>query len=167
LIDLAARHERVAEIGEQLQQYQEIMRTHAELQRILYNPGVNVEIKRGILQGILERTRPQPLVRNFMLLLVEKDRLRQFEAICEQYQDMANARMRRVVAQVTTAVALDTAQRQAVTQKLEQMTQKEVLLETRVDPSILGGLVVRINHLVLDGSLQGQLARLRQELVGG
>jgi F-type H+-transporting ATPase subunit delta len=69
--------------------------------------------------------------------------------------------------QVTTAVALDTAQRQAVTQKLGQMTQKEVLLETRVDPSILGGLVVRINHLVLDGSLQGQLARLRQELVGG
>jgi F0F1-type ATP synthase delta subunit len=42
-----------------------------------------------------------------------------------------------------------------------------VLLETRFDPSILGGLVVRIDHVVLDGSLRGQLARLRQELIGG
>jgi F-type H+-transporting ATPase subunit delta len=72
-----------------------------------------------------------------------------------------------VTAQVTTAVALDTAQRQAVSQKLAQITQKEVLLETQVDPAILGGLVVRINHTVLDGSLRGQLARLRQELIGG
>jgi F-type H+-transporting ATPase subunit delta len=64
-------------------------------------------------------------------------------------------------------VALDDTQRQAVAEKLAQMTQKEVLLETHVDPSILGGLVVRIDHVVLDGSLQGQLMRLRQELVGG
>jgi F-type H+-transporting ATPase subunit delta len=107
------------------------------------------------------------LVRNFLLLLVQKDRLRQFEAICEHYARLANERLRRVVARVTTAVALDTAQRQAVVQKLADMTQKEVILETQVDPSILGGLVVRIDHVVLDGSLQGQLARLRQELVGG
>jgi len=167
LIDLAARQDRVAELGAQLQQHWEFIRTNAELQRVLYNPGVNAEVKTGILQRILERTQPDRLVRNFILLLVDKDRLRQFEAICEQYTAMANARMRRVVAQVTTAVPLDTQQLQAVTQKLAQMTQKEVLLETQVDPAILGGLVVRINHVVLDGSLRGQLARLRRELVGG
>ena len=52
-------------------------------------------------------------------------------------------------------------------QKLTRMTQKDVMLETRVDPAILGGLVVRIDHVILDGSLQGQLTRLRQELIGG
>jgi F-type H+-transporting ATPase subunit delta len=157
----------MTEIGAQLQQHWELMRSNAELQRVLYNPGVNAEVKTDILQRILERTRPDPLVRNFILLLLDRDRLRQFEAICEQYTAMANARLRRVLAQVTTALPLDAGQRQAITQKLAQMTQKEVLLETQMDPSILGGLVVRINHVVLDGSLRGQLARLRQELVGG
>jgi F-type H+-transporting ATPase subunit delta len=167
LIDLAARSDRVAEIGAQLQQHQELIRTNDELQRVLYNPGVNADVKAAVLRSILERTQPDPLLRNFMLLLVDKDRLRQFDGICEHYERLANERMRRVVAHVTTAVALNAQQRRAVVRKLAQMTQKEVRLETHVDPAILGGLVVRINHVVLDGSLQGQLARLRQELVGG
>jgi F-type H+-transporting ATPase subunit delta len=167
LIDLAARDQHVAEIGAQLRQHLDLIRTHTDLQRILYNPGVNADLKRDVLRGILERTQPLPLLRNFLLLLADKDRLSQFEGIYEVYERLANERMRRVVAHVTTAVALDAAQRQAMTQKLTQMTQKEVLLETHVDPAILGGVVVRINHTVLDGSLQGKLARLRQELVGG
>jgi F-type H+-transporting ATPase subunit delta len=167
LIDLAARDDRIEDIGAQLQQHREILRNTAALQRILDNPGVNTEVKTGILGQILDRTHPAPLVRSFLLLLVEKDRLRQFELICEHYEQMANERLRRVVAQVTTAVELDTSQRQAVMQKLRRMTQKDVMLEAHVDPAILGGLVVRIDHVILDSSLQGQLTRLRQELIGG
>jgi F-type H+-transporting ATPase subunit delta len=167
LIDLAGRDDRLEEIGAQLRQHRELLDTNAELQRILYNPGINTEVKTGILERILERTQPAPLLRSFMLLLVEKDRLRQFDLICEHYEHMANERLRRVVARVTTAVELDGSQRQAVMQKLTRLTQKEVMLETQVDPAILGGLVVRIDHVILDGSLQGQLTRLRQELIGG
>jgi F-type H+-transporting ATPase subunit delta len=167
LIDLAARDNRVAEIGEQLRQHRQLLDANADLQKVLYNPSVSAEVKGRVLTGILERTQPTPLLRSFILLLVDKDRLRQFDLICAQYEAMAQARLGRVTAQVTTAVALDAAQRQAVSQKLAQITQKEVLLETQVDPAILGGLVVRINHTVLDGSLRGQLVRLRQELIGG
>jgi F-type H+-transporting ATPase subunit delta len=167
LIDLAARDDRVAEIGEQLRQHRQLLDASADLQKVLYNPSVSAEVKARVLTGILERTQPTPLLRSFILLLVDKDRLRQFDLICAQYEAMAQARLGRVTAQVTTAVALDAAQRQAVSQKLAQITQKEVLLETQVDPAILGGLVVRINHTVLDGSLRGQLVRLRQELIGG
>jgi F-type H+-transporting ATPase subunit delta len=167
LIDLAGRDNRLEEIGAQLRQQRDVLDANAELQRVLYNPGVNTEVKAGILAQILERTQAAPLVRRFMLLLVEKDRLRQFDLICEHYEHMANERLRRVVARVTTAVELDTSQRQAVLQKLTRMTQKDVMLETEVDPSILGGLVVRIDHVIVDSSLQGQLTRLRQELIGG
>jgi F-type H+-transporting ATPase subunit delta len=167
LLDLAARDDRIEDIGAQLQQHRELLRSTAALQRILDNPGVNTEVKTEILGQVLDRTQPAPLVRRFLLLLVEKDRLRQFELICEHYEHMANEQLRRVMAQVTTAVVLDTAQRQAIIQKLARMTQKDVMLETHVDPAILGGLVVRIDHVILDGSLQGQLTRLRQELIGG
>jgi F-type H+-transporting ATPase subunit delta len=167
LIDLAGRDNRLEEIGAQLRQQRDLLDTNAELQRVLYNPGVNATIKAGILAQILERTQAAPLVRSFILLLVEKDRLRQFDLICEHYEHLANERLRRVVAQVTTAVELDTSQRQAMLQKLTRLTQKDVMLETEVDPSILGGIVVRIDHVIVDGSLQGQLSRLRQELIGG
>ena len=167
LIDLAARDDIVADIGEQLQQHRHLFQANAELQKVLWHPGIAAEVKTNLLLGILERTQAVPLLRNFILLLQDKDRLRQFDLICEHYEQMANARLRRVVAQVTTAVELDADQQQAVAQKLEEVTQQDVLLETRLDPSILGGLIVRINHTVLDGSLRGQLGRLRQELIGG
>ena len=167
LIDLAARDDIVADIGEQLQQHRHLFQANAELQKVLWHPGIAAEVKTSLLLGILERTQAVPLLRNFILLLQDKDRLRQFDLICEHYEQMANARLRRVVAQVTTAVELDADQQQAVAQKLEEVTQQDVLLETRLDPSILGGLIVRINHTVLDGSLRGQLGRLRQELIGG
>jgi F-type H+-transporting ATPase subunit delta len=167
LIDLAGRDDRLEEIGAQLRQHRDVLSTNAALQRVLYNPSVSIEVKTGILAQILARTQPAPLLRSFLLLLVEKDRLRQFDLICEHYEYMANEWLRRVVARVTTAVELDTAQRQAVMQKLRHMTQKDVILETQVDPAILGGLVVRIDHVILDGSLQGQLTRLRQELIRG
>jgi F-type H+-transporting ATPase subunit delta len=167
LIDLAARDDRTEAIGTQLQQHRELLRSSEELQRVLNNPGINTEVKTEILVQILDRSQPTPLLRNFLLLLVEKDRLRQFELICDYYEQMANERLRRVVARVTTAVELDAPQRQAVMQKLTRMTQKDVILESTVDPAILGGLVVRIDHVIFDGSLQGQLTRLRQELIGG
>lgn len=167
LIDLAARDDMVAEIGDQLQQHRDLLQANDELQKLLWHPSIAAEVKINVLTDILERSQPAPLLRNFVLLLLDKDRLRHFDLICEHYEQMANARLRRVVARVTTAVELDEAQQQAVAQKLAEVTQQDVLVETRLDPSLLGGVVVRINHTVLDGSLRGQLARLRQELIGG
>ena len=167
LMDLARRDGIVAEIGEQLQQHQALLHANAQLQRVLENPGIDVQVKTSILTTIFEHTQAVLLLRRFLLLLVEKDRIRQLDSICMQYARMADEELHRIVAQVTTAVALDTQQRQAVTQKLAVATQKDVVLETQVDPAILGGLVVRINNVIVDGSLRGQLARIHQALREG
>lgn len=166
LLDLAARDDQVVEIGDQLQQHLTLLGNEA-LRAILWHPGISIEVKTNVLKDILDQTQPAGLLRNFILLLLDKDRLRQLDVICQQYEQMANARLGRVVVEVTTAVELNDAQQQAVTRKLAAITRKEVRVETQLDPSIIGGLVVRINHTVLDGSLQGQLSRLRHELIGG
>lgn len=166
LIDLARRDGIVAEIAEQLRQHRDLFRDNANLQLTLHNPGVAVERKRRVLHAILDRTQPGSLVRRFILLLLDKDRLDQFDWICIHYERMANEYLGRLTAHVTTAIELDTDQYQAVKEKVATATRKDVQLEIHVDPSILGGMIVRINHTVLDGSLQGQLERLRQELVG-
>jgi F-type H+-transporting ATPase subunit delta len=165
LIDLATRGNTVAETGEELQQHLELLQSNVQLQTLLRNPGLAAEVKTNVLTAILAHTQPTPLLRNFLLLLLKNDRLQHLDAICDHYERMANEKLRRVKAQVTTATTLDAGQVQAVEQKIAVMTQKDVLMERRVDPSILGGLIVRINHVVLDGSLRGQLNRLRQELV--
>jgi F-type H+-transporting ATPase subunit delta len=167
LLDLAKRDDAIADIGAQLRQYQTLLRTHGDLQVVLEHPGVDSQAKANILTAIIERTNPAPLLRNFLLLLLENDRLRQLDLIYDHYERLANEELQRVVAQVTTAVELDPEERRAVTQKIAHMTHKEVILETHVDPSLLGGLVVRVNNTILDGSLRGQLARMRQELIGG
>lgn len=167
MLDLATRDDHVAEIGEQLQQHRDLFRSNAELQAVIRNRGILAEVKTKILTAVFEHTQPEQLLRNFVLLLVRNDRLHHFELICDHYERMANERLGRITAEVITAIALNEEQYQAVEHKVTAATQKSVTLERRVDPSILGGLIVRINHTILDGSLQGQLSRLRQELIGG
>ena len=167
LIDLARRDGLIAEIGAQLQQHQALLRENTNLQRTLENPSVPLQVKTGIMTTIAERAQPAPLLRNFLLLLMNKGRLSQLDAICMHYERMASDELHRVVAQVTTAVEMDASQRQVVTQKIAAATQKEVQLETHVDPAIIGGLVVRVNNVILDGSVRGQLARMRKALIGG
>ena len=82
LMDLARRDGMVAEIGTQLQQHQALLHANTQLQKVLENPSVNLQAKTSLVTTILERTQPTPLLRNFLLLLVAKDRLRQLDAIC-------------------------------------------------------------------------------------
>jgi len=167
LMDLARRDGIIAEIGTQLQQHQALLQAHVNLQRILENPSVDIQVKISIMTTIFERTQPTPLLRNFLLLLLNKGRLPQLDAICMHYERMASDELHRVVAQVTTAFELDAQQRQVVTQKIATATQKDVVLEAYVDPSLIGGLVVRVNNVILDGSVRGQLARMRKAMIGG
>ena len=167
LMDLARRDGIIAAIGAQLQQHQALLRANSQLQKVLENPSIDVQGKASIMTTILERTQPVPLLRNFLLLLVEKDRMRQLDAICMHYERMANEELHRIVAQVTTAVELDAQQRQAVVQKIAAATQKDGGLEAGVGPGILGGLVVRVNNVIVDGSVRGQLARMHKASIGG
>lgn len=167
LMELAKRDGQVADIAEQLQQHLDILRSNPNLPLLLNNPGIDAKVKAELLAAILDRTQPPPLLRNFILLLLEKERLSQFDVVCQHYAQLADEQLQRVTAQVITATELATEQRDAVTQKIADMTHKNVILETHVDPGILGGLVVRVNNVVLDGSLRGQLTQLRKELIGG
>lgn len=166
MIDLAIRDGTVAETSEQLQQHRELFNAHANLQSMLRNPGVLLEAKSKLLTSILDRTQPGLLVRNFILLLLKNDRLHHFDLICDHYEHMANEHLGRITAKVTTAIALDADQIEALERKVSVATRKDVQLETQVDADIIGGMIVRIDNTVLDGSLRGRLSRLRRELAG-
>ncbi len=108
-----------------------------------------------------------PEVRNLVLLLVRRRRIRLLRRIFEEFGRLANEYRGVAVAEVTSAVPLEDADKAVVIRQLSELTGKRVLLRTRVDPSILGGLIVRIGDKLIDGSVRTRLERLRETLIRG
>ena len=167
LASLATRDGSVAETGDELRAHRDLFHADAHLKAILLNPSITHDVKSRVVTAILDRTQPSPLTRNFLLLLLKNDRLQDLDLIEARYERLANDLLGRITAQVITAVELEDDQYASIEQKVAAVTQKTVVLEKQIDASILGGVIVKIDHTVLDGSLRGRLQRLRRELVGG
>jgi F-type H+-transporting ATPase subunit delta len=106
-------------------------------------------------------------VLNLIVLLLRRGRIDQLPRVAQEFARLDDKRQGIVHATVTSAAALSPDEVRALTQRLEQTTGDHVSLEVQVDPSLLGGLVVRIGDRLIDGSVRGRLERLRNRLVSG
>jgi F-type H+-transporting ATPase subunit delta len=136
------------------------------LQRVLTNPAIPVARKRGVIEQIVARAALQPVVAKLLLMLAERDRL----VILPDVADVFDARLMEhqnvVRASIVTAVALPSDRVTALAAGLTRATGRNVLVDTQVDPAIIGGAVARIGGTVYDGSITRQLERLRETLSG-
>lgn len=131
---------------------------------LLEKPEIPLAAKQEIVDrslGKLGRLR-----RNFVYVLVTNGRVRAIDEIVSQFQALVNDYRGLAVAEVVTAVPLDDRESQRVAQRLEALVGKKIVLQRRVDPSILGGVVARIGDHLIDGSIAGQLDALRDQLSG-
>jgi F-type H+-transporting ATPase subunit delta len=131
-------------------------------EQFLTSPVVPPDRKRAALAELLPELAPP--VHNFLTLLARRDRLELVPEIAAQFRRRVNEHRGIQVAQVTTAVPLDERQRDLIATRLSARTGKQVVLETQVDPAILGGVVAQIGDDVIDGSVRGRLERLRRAL---
>jgi F-type H+-transporting ATPase subunit delta len=99
-------------------------------------------------------------------LLAENDRLNALPEISAQFDRLKAARENRISVQVTAAAAVDTAQAERIKQALKIKLGREVELELAVDPSLIGGAVIRAEGMVIDGSIKARLTRLASTLIG-
>jgi F-type H+-transporting ATPase subunit delta len=104
-------------------------------------------------------------VGNFVHILAERNRLPMLEEVIQEYQRLLDDRMGVVRARVTSARSLDPAQHRELTTKLEQITGKQVRMETAVDPSLIGGVVAQVGSTIFDGSVRQQLQAFKSRLV--
>jgi F-type H+-transporting ATPase subunit delta len=131
-----------------------------ELRQTLESPVFKTSQKRAIIEKVLPRVAPSPLVQKFALLLVERRRIVFLPGINRAYQEMTDAQLGRVRATVSSAKPLDVITEAEIQRALERRTGKKVLMKTEVDPTLIGGVVARVGSLVLDGSLRTRLATL-------
>lgn len=132
---------------------------------VLESPRVSKDLKVAILQRGLEQYATPPFLR-FLASVVRRGRQALFPSISEELMALVDEKFNRVHAGVTMAREPDEELREAVRASLSGAVGKEVIAHFRTDPSILGGVVVRIGDRIMDGSLRRKMANLRRMMLG-
>lgn len=131
--------------------------------QVLNNPALTSEQKAEVLIAVCEE-QMDDAGRNFAYLLAEKQRLALLPEISLQFEQLKAAQEQSVDVDLTTAYPLDDQQQEKLAQALGTKLGREVKLTSRVDKSILGGVVIRSNDLVIDGSVRARLAKLAEAM---
>lgn len=152
-------------IAGELDDFAGLVGGHEALRRAVENPAIPASRKRAVVEQLLGRVTVTPIVSRVLLLLADRDRLVLVPELAEAYRTRLMDHRNVVRAEVTSAIPLGPDRVEALRSGLAQATGRQVQLEVRVDPSIVGGAVARIGSTVYDGSVTTQLEKLRERLV--
>ena len=136
-----------------------------ELERVLANPAIPLDQHVSVAEQVFKKLSVP--ARNLVLLLVRRNRIGQLPRVAAELRRLDDRRNGLTHATATSAAPLPAAEVKAITARLEELTGGRVELETATDPSLLGGLVVRVGDRLIDGSVLGRLERLRNQLAAG
>jgi F-type H+-transporting ATPase subunit delta len=165
LHDLARERQQTDAVARDLQVMVDLLQRDAELRNFFGRPWVSAAAKRAAALEVAARLELSPLVRDFVGLVARAGRAGDLDAIAATYRGMVDADLGRVRAQVRTRVALTEGERDALRARLARVTgAREVIVEEQVDDKLLGGFVAEIGTYIVDGSLDGQLARMGERL---
>jgi len=154
-----------AEAGrEQLRQFASVLSQELDARLLLENPTVSVERRKDLVGTIGDTLALAVPVRNFLGLLIERNRLDLLDKMVSTYESLLDDKLGIVRARITSALELDSRQRDEVAARLQALTGKKVRMEVLVDPSLIGGLVAQVGSTIYDGSIRQQLQAFRNNL---
>lgn len=136
------------------------------LTRVLANPAIPLDARSAAVTEALGARVSRPVL-NLVLLLLRRGRIELLPQVAAEFRRLDDDRLGITPATATSAAPLEPDEVRALAARLEQLTGGRVDLDLQVDPSILGGLVVRVGDRLIDGSVRGRLERLRSRLVSG
>ncbi len=153
--------------GEELQEFTDFYKKNDEFGNAITNPLFRKEDRKKILDYVLDRSGFSTLVINFIKLLLDKNRITTIEFITENYKKLTDEALNIAYAQIFTARPLKQKALNMVIKSLEEMTSKKIKSDIREDRELIGGMVVKIGDLVLDGSIKAQLEGLKESFRRG
>jgi F-type H+-transporting ATPase subunit delta len=158
----------VEKVQADFQQFVDLFAQHPVLATTLGNPAIPAAKKQAVAKALIERAGTiSPVVAKMILLLAERDRMMILPEIARSYRERVMDHQKIIRGQVTTAIALPPDKLRALEQGLQAATGRKVVLETKVDPSIIGGVITRLGSTVYDGSVTTQLQKMKQALIEG
>jgi F-type H+-transporting ATPase subunit delta len=163
LFEAAREKGRLEPVSEELQQVVAAEAEVPELRELLRNPQLDPRARASALKDVLSGG--EELLRNFLLVLVDKGRTGSLEEIARELERLIAEHEGIVHAELTTAVELSDAEAQTLLRQIEQASGRKVEATRGVDPDLIGGIVLQVGSHRLDASVRGRLERLRRELV--
>jgi len=164
LLDVTIKESQPEQAEQDLTAFLDLLARHPELQRALTHPTVAVAAKRAVVQQLVDRLTPSAPTGKLLLMLADRDRLALLPELLDVYRERLTEHRQIVRAEVTTAAPLPQERATQLQQRLAAMTGRQVTLTTKVDPSLIGGVVTRIGSTVYDGSVATQLQNIRHRL---
>lgn len=167
LIEVAAEDNAVVKYGEQLRSIAETLGVSAELGKVLLNPMYTLEERQAVGDALCDKLGTSSALKNFLRMLVERRGVRMFPDIDRAYSRLEDVLEGRVRAEVHAPTELAEATIAEVKEKLRAETGKDVILTFKKAPELIGGFVVRMDNLILDGSIKAQLVSMKEKLLEG
>ncbi|HTD23752.1 MAG TPA: ATP synthase F1 subunit delta [Terriglobales bacterium] len=147
-----------------LRELKELLDSSHELRVVWENPSVSHEQKHGVLDAIVQKTKLPKLLRNFMAVLIDHRRVGQLGEIVREFEAEINDRLGLAEAEITTARELGANERKRLEKKIAEVVGKTIKANYATDAKVLGGAVVRVGSTIYDGSVRGQLQKLKEAL---
>lgn len=165
LFDVALKEADVQQAGRDLDSFAQLVADNAQLERVLANPAIPSPRKRALIDELLKQAGTVSMpVAKLLTLLADRDRLILLPELAAAYRTRLMEHAKIVRAEVVTAVSLPADRVAALQQGLAAATGRQVQLDSRVDPSIIGGAITRIGSTVYDGSVTRQLEKMKDAL---
>ena len=163
LFEAAQEQGRIEAVQRDLGAFADAVEGSPELASFLANPEVESPAKVGVLGELSEGA--DSLVHNFLRLLAEKGRAGQIPGVRDEFQALVDRAQGRVAVELTTAYELSEDEAASIVAQIEQASGRTVEATRKVDPELIGGMILQAGSLRVDASVRGRLDRLRHELV--
>lgn len=159
--------DKVKDFGEELEKLSSGLKNYPEVLQALQSPIYPPDVKMEILQEILSYFKVDPELERFLKLLVERRRIQYLEEIVAMYQALLDEELGRARGEVITAFPMSPEEKAELEKALQELLKKEIILDSRVDPEIIGGIKVKIGDYILDGTLKSQLEKFKEIIIKG
>jgi F-type H+-transporting ATPase subunit delta len=166
LADVVLARGEAREVQQELQTWEQMIQSSANLQEVFRNPTVALDQKRAVLNKLIDRASPRQTTTNFLKVLLQNQRLTELSEINQKLTDILDERAGIVAAKVTTARSVPENAQKELHSKLAQLSGKKVRVDFGIDPDLIGGIVTRIGSTVYDGSVRNQLELIKQRMAG-
>jgi F-type H+-transporting ATPase subunit delta len=165
LFQVALEQGKLDELREQLGQFADAVNENHELAVFFFSPYFSTKEKQDALERMLDDA--DPTLTNFLKLLIENHRMPVIFRIRQEYERLWDEENRTLPVEITSAIALDEQTTASLGKTIGERAGRKVTLAARVDPDILGGIIIRVGNSILDASIRNRLEQLRRHVAQG
>jgi F-type H+-transporting ATPase subunit delta len=166
LFDIADERRGLDEVASDLRQLRAMLAASVDLTRLVRSPILSRHDQAGAMAALAQRAGLSPLVRDFLAVVARNRRLFAVPAMIDAFLEKLAERRGEVTAEVVAAQPLSEAQLDALSEHLRRTVGRRVFVDARVDPRLIGGIIVKVGSRMVDGSVESKLRRLQLAMKG-